>query len=201
MKVKICGLQTKEHVDLAVIHGTDYLGFVFANSPRQITSEQVKEIARDVPKEVKKVGVFVSPNRSEVEKIVQESGVDMIQIHGLLSAGNYSVPLIRAIPVNDTVTEFMVQKIPAEYLLFDAPPQHFVGGNGEVFDWQRLDTRHIQHKKIIIAGGLTAENVQQAKRIFNPYGVDVSSGVETNGEKDPNKIIAFLNKAKEELHV
>lgn len=195
MKVKICGLKTKEQVDVAVAYGADYLGFVFAKSKRQITPEKAKEITRNVPIGVKKVGVFVSPTRSEVETIIQQAGLDMVQIHGSLMAASYSVPLIRAIPVNGAAQEKLIQETTTEYLLFDAPPKQFVGGNGEVFDWQQLDTSSIKNKKIIIAGGLTPENVQQAKQKFNPYAVDVSSGVETNGEKDPKKIIAFLEKA------
>ena len=195
MKVKICGLKTKEQVDLAVAHGADYLGFVFAKSKRQISPEKVKEIARNVPKEVKKVGVFVSPTQSEVEEIIKRAGLDMVQIHGELTTENFSVPWIQAIPVDGMEQEKHLKETSAEFLLFDAPPKQFVGGNGEVFDWQQLDTSAIKTKKIIIAGGLTPENVQQAKQKFHPYAVDVSSGVETNGEKDPKKIIAFLERA------
>lgn len=196
MKVKICGLKTEEHVDTAVMHGVDYLGFVFAKSKRQITPEKVKEITKHVPKEVKKVGVFVSPTLAEVEETIQQADLDMVQIHGSLLAEHFSVPLIRAISVDGEKQEKLIQETTTEFLLFDAPPQKYVGGNGELFDWQQLDTRVIKNKKIIIAGGLTPENVQLAKKIFNPYAVDVSSGVETNGEKDSKKIIAFLKKAK-----
>ncbi|ALS02174.1 N-(5'-phosphoribosyl)anthranilate isomerase [Enterococcus silesiacus] len=194
MKVKICGLKTKEHVDLAVNFGADYLGFVFAESKRQITPEKAKEITRNVPKEVKKVGVFVSPSYAEVETVIQQANLDIVQIHGILMTEKLSVPVIRAIPVNKAIQETLRQEPETDFLLFDAPPQEFVGGNGQVFDWQQLDTSLIKNRKIIIAGGLTTENVLQAKRRFNPYAVDVSSGVETNGVKDPEKIIAFLKK-------
>lgn len=201
MKVKICGLKTKEQVDTAVAHGADYLGFVFAPSKRQVTPEKVKEITAFVPKEVRKVGVFVSPSKTEVETIVQRAGLDIVQIHGELKAAQFSVPLIRAISVDGTESVNIMDSGEADYLLFDAPPKKFVGGNGEVFDWQQLDVTQMNHNKIIIAGGLTLENVQQAKKQFHPYAVDVSSGVETNGEKDTQKIIAFLRQAKEELDV
>ncbi|OJG73585.1 hypothetical protein RV12_GL000600 [Enterococcus quebecensis] len=184
-------------MDAAVFHGADYLGFVFAKSKRQLSPEKVKEMTRDVPKGVKKIGVFVSPSQSTVETIIQQADLDMVQIHGELQAASYSVPLIRALSVEDTV----VQPMSAEYVLFDAPPKQFAGGNGEVFDWEKLDLSQLEEKKIIIAGGLTAENVQQVKKILDPYAVDVSSGVETNGEKDLQKISAFLKKAKEELDV
>lgn len=195
MKVKICGLKTEEQVDTAVTNGADYLGFVFAESKRRVTPEQVKNITKIVPKKVKKVGVFVSPSLSEVEETVQRAGLDMVQIHGVLTTGKFSVPLIRAIPVAGVIQEKQIQEITTKFVLFDAPPQRFVGGNGRVFDWQQLDTSFLKNKKIIIAGGLTPANVQQAKQRFHPYAVDVSSGVETNGEKDLKKIIEFLKNA------
>jgi len=194
MKAKICGLKTKENVDLAVTSGADYLGFVFAESKRRITPEKAKEITVNVPRKVKKIGVFVSPSYEEVETIIQQANLDMVQIHGALMTEKVSVPVIRAIPVNHAVQAALSQEPETEFLLFDAPPQKFVGGNGEVFDWQQLDTSIIKNKKVFIAGGLTAENVLQAKKRFNPYAVDVSSGVETNGVKDPAKIVAFLKK-------
>ncbi|MBO0444743.1 phosphoribosylanthranilate isomerase [Enterococcus ureilyticus] len=194
MKAKICGLKTKEHVDLAVTSGADYLGFVFAESKRRITPEKAKEITVNVPRKVKKIGVFVSPSYEEVETIIQQANLDMVQIHGALMTEKVSVPVIRAIPVNHAIQAALSQEPETEFLLFDAPPQKFVGGNGEVFDWQQLDTSIIKNKKVFIAGGLTAENVLQAKKRFNPYAVDVSSGVETNGVKDPAKIVAFLKK-------
>ena len=194
MKAKICGLKTKEHVDLAVTSGADYLGFVFAESKRRITPEKAKEITVNVPRKVKKIGVFVSPSYEEVETIIQQVNLDMVQIHGALMTEKLSVPVIRAIPVNHAIQAALSQEPETEFLLFDAPPQKFVGGNGEVFDWQQLDTSIIKNKKVFIAGGLTAENVLQAKKRFNPYAVDVSSGVETNGVKDPAKIVAFLKK-------
>ncbi|OJG26656.1 hypothetical protein RU98_GL000446 [Enterococcus caccae] len=193
--MKICGLKTIEQVDTAVTYGAEYLGFVFAESKRRITPEKAKEITKHVPEKVKKVGVFVSPRLSDVEMIIQQAGLDMVQIHGDLAVERFSVPLIRAIPVDGAVQEKRIQATATEFILFDAPPKQFVGGNGEVFDWEYLDTSAIKNKKIIIAGGLTPENVQKAKQTFNPYAVDVSSGVETNGEKDLKKIITFLKSA------
>ncbi|MGG5342778.1 phosphoribosylanthranilate isomerase [Enterococcus sp. AZ192] len=201
MKAKICGLQTKEQVDTAVKNGADYLGFVFAESKRKISPDLVREITKDVPKTVKKVGVMVAPNYQEAEEIIQQAKLDMIQIHGMMATEHYSVPVIQAITVNSDEHIKMIQAVTTNYLLFDAPPQKFVGGNGQVFDWKKLDLDQLIDKKIIIAGGLTIENVQEAKERFSPYAVDVSSGVETNGVKDLKKIRAFLKKAKEEYDV
>jgi phosphoribosylanthranilate isomerase len=197
MKVKICGLKTTEQVNTAVANGADYLGFVFAESKRQVTPEQVRSITTHVPKRIKKVGVFVSPEKAEVERIIQLAGLDFIQLHGRVKATTYSVPWIQALSVDQE----MEPATEAAYVLFDAPPKEFMGGNGQPFDWQKLDVSKWPDKKIFIAGGLTAQNVQKAIRIFQPYAVDVSSGVETKGEKDNKKIAAFLKKAKEENDV
>lgn len=199
MKVKICGLKTKEAVDTAVEHGADFIGFVFAESKRKVTPEAVREITRDVPSGVKKVGVFVSPSLEELEQIVEIAGLDMVQIHGRQLEGMPSVPLISALSVGEGTEGLVEVQTTADYLLFDAPPKQYAGGNGETFDWAQLDMKQLKGKKVFIAGGLTIDNVQQAKAVFDPYAVDVSSGVETNGEKDFEKIKAFLKNAKGDI--
>lgn len=199
MKVKICGLKTKMAVDHAVASGADFLGFVFATSKREIAPETVREITVDVPNSVKKVGVFVSPTRKEVETIIEAADLDMVQIHGEQLKEPPSVPMISALPVDGTDYASMLQDVLPDYLLFDAPPQEFIGGNGIRFDWNRLDLSRLSEKKIIIAGGLTPENVQAAVTHFKPYAIDVSSGVETNGEKDLTKITNFIRNAKEDI--
>ncbi|MBP2098501.1 phosphoribosylanthranilate isomerase [Enterococcus rivorum] len=201
MKVKICGLKTKEQVDVAVVHGVDFLGFVFAESKRQIKAADVKKITTEVPKKVQKVGVFVSPSSQQLEEAIQEAMLDMVQIHGEMPEQKISVPYIRALPVDNLWITTVENEKEADYLLFDAPPKKYIGGNGEVFDWEVFDPKKVKDKKLFIAGGLTIENVQEAKRRFQPYAVDVSSGVETNGEKDLEKIAAFIKKAKEEFYV
>lgn len=199
MKVKICGLKTKMAVDHAVANGADFLGFVFAPSKRQVMPEMVRDITIDVPNTVKKVGVFVSPTLEEVEAVIEEAGIDMVQIHGEQLKGKLSVPVISAIPVDGTDYRIVLKGVTSEYFLFDAPPQKFIGGNGLLFDWSQLDLSALSGKKIIIAGGLTPENVQDAVNYFKPYALDVSSGVETNGIKDFTKITKFIRNAKEDI--
>ncbi|MBL1226762.1 phosphoribosylanthranilate isomerase [Enterococcus sp. BWR-S5] len=199
MKVKICGLKTKEAVDTAVKHGADFIGFVFAESKRKITPEAVRKITEDVPSGVKKVGVFVSPSLEELEQVIETAGLDMVQIHGRQLVERPSVPLISAVSVSKKTEPLVGIQTVADYLLFDAPPKEYAGGNGETFDWEQLDIEQVGDKKVFIAGGLTIENVQQAKAVFQPYAVDVSSGVETNGEKDLEKISRFLEKAKGDI--
>ena len=190
-KVKICGLSTVEAVETAVLAGADYIGFVFAKSKRQGSLEQAHELARLVTGKTKIVGVFVSPSLEELEQAIAQVPLDIVQIHGNFDEDQIpkiSVPVIRAIQLRDGEAQVSSQ---AEYLLFDAP----VAGSGQTFDWDLLKDQKIQ-QDFFIAGGLTVDNVRQARETFQPYALDVSSGVETDGHKDIEKIKAFIEGAK-----
>lgn len=190
-KVKICGLSTVEAVETAVLAGADYIGFVFAASKRQVSLEQAQELAKRVTGKTKIVGVFVSPSLEDLELAIGRVPLDMVQIHGTFDEAlmpMISVPVIRAIQLSDQEAQVTSQ---ADYLLFDAP----VAGSGQTFDWGLLKDQKIQ-QDFFIAGGLTVDNVRQARETFQPYAVDVSSGVETDGRKDIEKIKAFIEGAK-----
>ena len=190
-KVKICGLSTPEAVRTAVEAGADYIGFVFAPSKRQVTLEQARQLATGIPKGVQKVGVFVSPQREEVEKTCQVVGLDLIQVHGPMDEPilqEFPQQTIRAVQVGK---DAVLPDTSADYLLFDAP----VAGSGETFNWQELESQNVT-KPFFIAGGLTEDNVADAICFFHPYAVDVSSGVETNGKKDQEKIKRFIEGVK-----
>ena len=190
-KVKICGLSTVEAVETAVLAGADYIGFVFAASKRQVSLEQAQELAKRVTGKTKIVGVFVSPSLEDLEQAIGQVPLDMVQIHGTFDEALIpliSVPVIRAIQLSDQEAQVTSQ---ADYLLFDAP----VAGSGQTFDWGLLKDQKIQ-QDFFIAGGLTVDNVRQARETFQPYAVDVSSGVETDGRKDIEKIKAFIEGAK-----
>ena len=190
-KVKICGLSTVETVETAVLAGADYIGFVFAESKRQVSLEQAQELAKRVTGKSKIVGVFVSPSLEDLELAIGRVPLDMVQIHGTFDEAlmpMISVPVIRAIQLSDQEAQVSSQ---ADYLLFDAP----VAGSGQTFDWDLLKDQKIQ-QDFFIAGGLTVDNVRQARETFQPYAVDVSSGVETDGRKDIEKIKAFIEGAK-----
>ncbi|MGC3941662.1 phosphoribosylanthranilate isomerase [Streptococcus koreensis] len=190
-KVKICGLSTVEAVETAVLAGADYIGFVFAASKRQVSLEQAQELAKRVTGKTKIVGVFVSPSLEDLEQAIGQVPLDMVQIHGTFDEALIpliSVPVIRAIQLSDQEAQVSSQ---ADYLLFDAP----VAGSGQTFDWDLLKDQKIQ-QDFFIAGGLTVDNVRQARETFQPYAVDVSSGVETDGRKDIEKIKAFIEGAK-----
>ena len=190
-KVKICGLSTKEAVGTAVSAGADYIGFVFAPSKRQVTLEQAAEMAKLIPANVKKVGVFVSPNRTELLEAIEKVGLDFVQVHGQVVDDlfeNLSCASIQAVQVDG---DGHVPNSQADYLLFDAP----VAGSGQTFDWGRLDTTELA-RPFFIAGGLNEDNVARAIQHFSPFAVDVSSGVETNGQKDHEKIRRFIERVK-----
>lgn len=190
-KVKICGLSTVEAVETAVLAGADYIGFVFAESKRQVSLEQAHELAKLVTGKTKIVGVFVSPSLEDLEQAIAQVPLDIVQIHGMFDETLIpliSVPVIRAIQLSDQEAQVTSQ---ADYLLFDAP----VAGSGQTFDWDLLKDQKIQ-QDFFIAGGLTVDNVRQARETFQPYALDVSSGVETDGRKDIEKIKAFIEGAK-----
>ena len=190
-KVKICGLSTKEAVGTAVSAGADYIGFVFAPSKRQVTLEQAAEMAKLIPANVKKVGVFVSPNRTELLEAIEKVGLDFVQVHGQVADDlfeNLSCASIQAVQVDG---DGHVPNSQADYLLFDAP----VAGSGQTFDWGQLDTAELS-QPFFIAGGLNEDNVARAIQHFSPFAVDVSSGVETDGQKDHEKIRRFIERVK-----
>ena len=190
-KVKICGLSNIEAVETAVSAGADYIGFVFAPSKRQVTLEQAAELTKIIPTNVKKVGVFVSPSRAELLEAVDKVGLDFVQVHGQVVDKlfeNLPCGSIQAVQVDG---DGHVPNSQADYLLFDAP----VAGSGQTFDWGRLDMTELA-QPFFIAGGLNEDNVARAIQHFSPFAVDVSSGVETDGQKDHEKIRRFIERVK-----
>ena len=190
-KVKICGLSTKGAVETAVSAGADYIGFVFAPSKRQVTLDQAAELAKLIPSHIQKVGVFVSPNQLELLEAIEKVGLDFVQVHGQVVDKlfeNLPCASIQAVQVDG---DGHVPNSQADYLLFDAP----VAGSGQTFDWGQLDTTDLS-QPFFIAGGLNEDNVEEAIQHFTPFAVDVSSGVESNGQKDQEKIRRFIERAK-----
>ena len=190
-KVKICGLSTKEAVGTAVSAGTDYIGFVFAPSKRQVTLEQATELAEIIPTNVKKVGVFVSPSREELLEAIDKVGLDLVQVHGQVANDFFEDLPCAGIQAVQVDGDGHVPSSRADYLLFDAP----VAGSGQTFDWGQLDTTELA-QPFFIAGGLNEDNVEEAIQHFTPFAVDVSSGVETDGQKDHEKIRRFIERVK-----
>ncbi|HLS60007.1 MAG TPA: phosphoribosylanthranilate isomerase [Virgibacillus sp.] len=198
MIVKICGIKTMEIAQIASDSGADLLGFVFAPSKRQITPKDAAQIAQNLPHSVLKVGVFVNETAESIIQIADEVGLNIIQLHGeetpdILPKLGY--PTIKAFPI-DGITRTNVRAFPSNYTLVDSPKGRYHGGTGQPFNWNLATHLAQEQDKLILAGGLTPDNVNEAIRIVQPYGVDVSSGVETNGKKDSHKIKQFIKNVK-----
>ncbi|MFC2947508.1 phosphoribosylanthranilate isomerase [Virgibacillus sediminis] len=199
MKVKICGIKTVAAAHSAVQAGADFIGFVFAPSKRRITPEDAALIAHSLPSQVKTVGVFVNESTENILQIASQVGLDYIQLHGdepEQKAAELPYKVIKAFPFKEEEIN-RITGYSCDYYLIDSPKGNNRGGNGTTFNWALTEKLPVSRKKTILAGGLTPENIQQAIKMVNPAAVDVSSGVETNGEKDPTKIRKFIKNAKQ----
>jgi phosphoribosylanthranilate isomerase len=199
MKVKICGITDLTTAIAAVDYGADALGFVFAESKRKISEVKAKEIIAHLPKEVVKVGVFVNETKEKIEEIASSVGLTHVQLHGDETPAfceSLSYPVIKAISIHDEQSLKAIENYKCEYILIDGPKGKYRGGNGLSFNWNSISVENLKDKKVILAGGLHEENVEEAINHIKPYMVDVSSGVESEGKKDFNKIQLFIIKAK-----
>lgn len=197
MQVKICGITNSEDAGDAVAAGADALGLVFyAGSPRCVTAEQAAAIAKAVPPFVTLVGLFVDADGAGVEDSLARVPLNLLQFHGTESAEyceQFRRPYIKALRMKDDldVLAAMAEHPAARGFLLDAYRPGVPGGTGESFDWQRVPQDSGQ--QIVLAGGLTPDNVATALRISGAPGVDTSSGVEDRpGVKSPEKIRRFL---------
>jgi phosphoribosylanthranilate isomerase len=199
-KVKICGITSLDDALMAVEAGADALGFVFfAKSPRYVTPDQAAEIIAGIPPFVQVVGLFVNESLEVVNATADRCGLDVVQLHGEESP-EYCSQVCRRV-----MKAFRVQNVQslapmANYrvaaFLLDAYSANSYGGTGERFDWD-LAVIAKQHGPLVLAGGLTPDNVAAAVAQVRPYAVDVSSGVESSpGKKDPEKVRRFIDEAK-----
>ena len=202
-RVKICGITRLEDARLAVELGASALGFnFFRPSPRYLTPEAGREIIGRLPLFVTAVGVFADEVDGEnVDRVARQAGVAVIQLHGLRFPGpspaleNY--PLIRAVAVKGDFRPADLARLKANAFLLDAFDAALPGGTGTTFDWSLVREAR-RYGTIILAGGLTPENVGEAIRAVRPFAVDVASGVEsTPGKKDPARLRAFFAAVEE----
>ncbi|MSN27284.1 MAG: phosphoribosylanthranilate isomerase [Geobacter sp.] len=201
VRIKICGITNIEDALAAVEAGADALGFVFfERSPRNIFPEQAAAIIRQLPPFVQTVGLFVNEQLTVVNGIADRCGLDLIQLHGEESPGFCSGVkhrVIKAFRVKDAASLDHMPDYNVAACLLDAwsPAAH--GGTGETFNWEIAAAAAAVSSRIILAGGLTPENVAEAVEAVHPYAVDVSSGVESApGKKDPVKIRNFIQNAR-----
>ena len=197
MFVKIDGVTTEEDALFAVAMGADAVGFVFAPSTRQIQPGRARDIAKRLPADVITVGVFRNEAKERVVEIVNGSGLGCAQLHGDETAEEAlfvreRVPrLMKAFAAGDPRLDKW-SKYGADAVIVDSPTP----GSGQVFDWTILDGTR-RGLRLILAGGLNPSNVAKAIEQVRPWGVDVSTGVESSpGHKDPAKVRAFVEEAK-----
>jgi phosphoribosylanthranilate isomerase len=201
MLVKICGIKDKNTAQLAVEAGADALGFVFAPSPRQVTPHVAKKIIQSLPEAILKVGVFVNASISLVRDIARYCSLTTLQFHGQEGVDHclqYRLPIIKAIKVTEK-GRFIPD--PGRYrgivklFLADTYQKDKEGGTGKTLPWEKIDSIK-KYGSVILAGGLRPDNVYRALTIARPWGVDVSSGVETEGVKDIRKIRKFIQEVR-----
>ncbi|MDI3534867.1 MAG: phosphoribosylanthranilate isomerase [Thermosediminibacterales bacterium] len=200
-KVKVCGIRRPEDIEFANILNCDYVGFVFAKSPRQVTKEQVKQLCRGLDSSVKKVGVFVNSSLEDVRITAHICGLDIVQLHGeeppdYCEALEEEVEVWKAVRIKDSESLKTMENFSVKTFLLDSYSLKQYGGSGKVFDW-KLALEAKKFGNIVLAGGLNPENVAEAIEIVKPMAVDVSSGVETGGYKDFNKMKRFIEKVRE----
>ena len=201
VKVKICGITSLEDALSAVAAGADALGFVFhPASPRHISPQQAAGIIKQLPPFIQTVGLFVDEARDTVNTTADRCGLDIIQLHGEESpeyCDSVRRRVIKAFRVKDITTLDSLLRYHVSGCLLDAwsPAAH--GGTGQTFNWEIAAEAAKRGHRIVLAGGLTPENVAEAARRVKPYAVDVSSGVEcAPGRKDAEKIIKFIIQAR-----
>ena len=201
VRVKICGITNIEDALVAVEAGADALGFVFAESPRKVDVDTAVNIVRKLPPFISTVGVFANQNADEVSKTMEHTGLHSAQLHGNISGELPGLEIIRALRLHSekdiyqAVQDRLVSTCCA--ILLDSHVEGLMGGTGCTFDWDLATKSQMLNKLIILAGGLTPANVEEAVRKVHPYAVDVSTGVEASpGKKDHEKIREFIRNAK-----
>ncbi|MDQ1373597.1 MAG: phosphoribosylanthranilate isomerase [Actinomycetota bacterium] len=197
MFVKICGTTSEDDALLAVAMGADAIGFIFAPSPRQVHPAKVSDIVKRLPPEILTVGVFRDEHPERVVSIINQAGLKAAQLHGHESAEQSRwvrerVPItIKAFPAGSAAVG-KAKDYGADLVMLDAADP----GSGQIFDWRLVDGVP-PGTRLVLAGGLTAENVVDAIGQSHPWGVDVVTGVESEpGRKDPRKLRAFVAAAK-----
>jgi len=197
VKVKICGITCLEDALSAIEAGADGLGFVFyPTSPRHIFPEQAADIIRKLPPFIQIIGLFVNEELSVVNATADQCGLDVIQLHGEETpeyCDSVRRRVIKAFRVRDITTLDLLTQYRVSGYLLDAWSPTALGGTGKTFNWEIAAEAVKREHRVILAGGLNPENVAESIRLVQPYGVDVSSGVESApGRKDAERIKNFI---------
>ena len=191
-RIKMCGLRRACDIEAANELRPDYVGFVFANgSKRYVSHEEAKVLRSMLDPGISAVGVFVDADPSFIEDILDSGTIDMIQLHGNEDGGyidrlrsSSSAPIVKAFRIGDGMDVDEIMSCPADHIMLDSG-----AGTGNVFDWNMIEN---MNRPYFLAGGLSADNVEEAIERLHPFAVDVSSGIETDGFKDKTKMAAFV---------
>ena len=190
VKIKICGIKRLEDIEIVNRYKPDYIGFVFADSKRKVSHNLAKELRNNLDSDIIPVGVFVDSPQEEILKLFDEGIIEIAQLHGseseqyildLKKKTDGELKIINAIEMTQEIDLLEYNDSNSDYLLLDSGK-----GSGKTFDWSLI--RKDIKKEFFLAGGLNSENVTQAIDEFNPYAIDLSSSLETDGFKDENKI-------------
>jgi len=197
IKIKICGIRSEEEAIFCLQAGADAIGLVFAESPRKIDPLTARRICAMLPPFISRIGVFVNAGREIVENLAGYCGLTALQFHGQEGADYcraFRLPVIKAVRVRGAGDLEDLDAFPAAAILLDGYHPQLAGGGGSAFDWTLAKKSFL--KPVVLAGGLNADNIFEAVRIVRPYAVDLSSGVETGGRKDKDKISAFITSVR-----
>lgn len=190
VKIKICGIKRVEDIEIVNKYNPDYIGFVFADSKRKISHDLARKLKDNLNSNILSVGVFVDSSKDEILGLFNEGIIEIAQLHGneseeyiidIKERTNYELKIINAIEMSQDIDLLKYDKSLADYLLLDSGK-----GSGKTFDWQLI--RNDLKKNFFLAGGLNSKNVREAIHECNPYAIDLSSGLETDGFKDEMKI-------------
>lgn len=198
-KIKLCGLSRSCDIETANELKPEYVGFVFApKSKRYVSMEKAAVLKEKLNSEILAVGVFVNENPAIIEELLKKGIIDMVQLHGGESDEYVrqlriitDKPIIQAFSIDKEQDVLAANECSADYVLLDSK----TGGTGTVFDWTLIKKIN---RPYFLAGGLSAFNVGGAVNLLKPYGVDVSSGIESNGYKDKKKMAAFVLAVRKE---
>lgn len=190
VKIKICGIRRLEDIEIVNKYKPDYIGFVFADSKRKVSHELASQLKANLSPDIISVGVFVNESADEILKLYADGVIDIAQLHGgesedyikyLKDNTNDELKIIKAIEMSEDEDLSEYDNSQADYLLLDSGK-----GSGKTFDWRLI--RKDLKKEFFLAGGINSGNVKEAIEEFNPFAIDLSSSLETDGYKDENKI-------------
>lgn len=194
-KIKICGIRRECDIDYINEAMPDYIGFVFAKSKRQVTPETAAKLCAKLDKSITPIGVFVNAPIEEILSLYNEGIIHMAQLHGQENStyikdlrSQTDCPLIKALKIDQDFDSSILPTLEVDYFLFD----NGAGGTGKTFDWSLMPKTE---KPFFLAGGLNAQNIKAAVS-YNPFALDLSSGVEINGFKDREKILEIISKIR-----